>query len=601
MEGIAGRARLALRACRPARTTMFYSDKKYAGLLVPVFALRHPEDFGIGDTRAVCDALDFCAEQDLAVLQILPVHETLGDYSPYNPISSRALSPAYLTLTPEQVPGLQPEMVESAAPAAWRQRLREGVVKHNSVHALKLQILLVAFQQFETSEAMNSVLRREYADFKEKAADWLPAYTLFRLLAREYEGNPNWSEWRPEHQTLAGAEAWLANHTERERLLQLREGFAFIQWVAWRQWREVKAHADRRGVWLMGEMSYGVGRCSADVWGLPELFDLDWHVGTRPITYFDTNKDSERWGQNWGFPPYRWENHRSTGFRWLRGRLAAERQFFHICRLDHLRGYFRAYMFPWAGGARHVEFSALTEEEARQKTGGRLPRFVPGPDDDHVSVRLNDLQGREIIGILQEAAGDMYLIAEIMGAMPDYMRTVLDDLRVANLTFPQLERKPDRSLYPVESFRFLSLATYANHDHASLAGYYLHLCEAAKQDPQSTAAIDLRELLKFAEWGRPAPDTLNDELLAALVRKLFETPCQLAVLMSSDLFGTTQRFNLPGSYGAETWCERLEMPLAGFVRHPVYGARLATARRLIAATGRAPDASQPAAALRATG
>jgi 4-alpha-glucanotransferase len=566
----------------------FRPGRKYAGLLVPAFALRHERDFGIGDTLALREAIDFCADQRFAVLQILPVYETVGDHSPYNAISSTALSPALLALTEEDVPGLTAQDIESAAPESWLARLRVGGVSYNSVNPLKLQILLGAHRGFSERVPADDPLAREFADFRESRKSWLEPYTLFRLLIREYEGNPNWTDWRPEHQSFAEASTWLERHPERERLLRIREGFAFIQWVAHRQWQKVRAHAEERGVMLMGEMSFGVGRCSADVWNHPELFDLDWNVGTRPITYFDTNKDSERWGQNWGLPAYRWENHRSTGFAWLRNRVASARQYFHVCRLDHLRGYFRAYMFPWPGGARHAEFSKLTEEAAKQLTGGRLPRFVPGSDEDPVSAKINDLQGRSLIATIQEAAGDMYLFAEIMGEMPGYMRAALDDLRLANLTFPQLERGPDRSLHPKDSFRVLSLATYANHDHAPLAAFYLHLRENARQDPQGDAAKDLENLLAFVGWSQPPPDTLTDDLLAALVRTLFETPCQLAVLMSSDLLGIAQRFNLPGSYGAGTWSERLELPLPVYATHAGYAGRIATVRALIAATGRAP-------------
>src|SRR5690606_11647009 len=147
-----------------------------------------------------------------------------------------------------------------------------------------------------------------------------------------------------------------------------------------------------------------------------------------------------RWGQNWGLPAYRWENHRSNDFAWLRGRIAWEKEFFHACRIDHLRGYFRAYMFPWRGGAPHVGFSALTEQQAAERTGGLLPRFVPGPDEDPVAASMNELQGREIIGQLIDAAGEMDLVAEIMGDMPEYMSKTLEDLQLANLSFPQLLR-----------------------------------------------------------------------------------------------------------------------------------------------------------------
>ena len=559
------------------------AKKKSAGLLVPAFALRHPRDFGIGDTLAVREGIDFCAANHLAVFQILPIHECVGDHSPYNAISARALSPGLLALNEQEVPGLSASMIQNAAPEPWLEQLRSGNVKYNSVQPLKLQILLEAHRAFRGA---GSALALEFETFRQQQDSWLPFYTLFRLLIREYEGNPNWSEWRPEHQSVKNALAWLSRHPDRDHLEELREGYAFVQWVAFRQWKAVKKYAEEKGVLLMGEMSFGVSRCSVDAWSHPDLFDLEWNMGSQPLRYFDTNKDSERWGQNWGLPCYRWENHRSSGFAWLRERVQGESRFFHICRLDHLRGYFRAYMFPWPGGARHAEFAKLTEEEARQRTGGRLPRFVPGPDDDPVSVQRNDLQGREIIGVIREAAGSMDLIAEIMGLIPDYMRKALDDLAMPNLTFPQLEKNGSGSPLPMSSFRPLSLVTYANHDHAPLAAFYFHLLEKAREQPDGAAAGDLKNLLKFAEWNLPPPSELTDELLAALVEKLFETPCELAVLMSSDLLGIPQRFNLPGSYGAETWSERLELPLVECGTHPVYGPRIATVRRLISETHR---------------
>jgi 4-alpha-glucanotransferase len=567
--------------------------KRIAGLLVPVFALRHAKDFGVGDTVAMKEAIDFCVQQGFSLLQFLPVHETVGDHSPYNAVSARALSPAFLALTPDDVPGLSAEMIRTAAPESWLEKLREGTVRHNSVLPLKIHILLAAHHAFQAGEATQQELG-EFEQFKRDNESWLPAYSLFRILIREYEGNPNWTEWRPEHQSLNGANAWLARHPDRQRLVHARDGFEFIQWVAWRQWKGVRAYAEQRGVALMGEMSFGVGRCSVDVWAHPELFDLDWNVGSAPLGTQDANKDSERWGQNWGLPAYRWENHRSTGFAWLRGRIASEKQFFHACRVDHLRGYFRAFMFPWPGGARHTEFAKYTEEEVKLRTGGRMPRYVPGPDSDAASAKMNELQGREIISVIKDAAGDMHLVAEILGEPADYMRRTLNDLSLANLTFPHFDRRADRSLPPPESIRKLSLVAYANHDQAPLASQYLAMMARARKDPAGNAAIDLKNLLEFVGWRKPAPEALTDELLEALLKTLFSTPCHLAVVLSSDLLGTSQRFNLPGSYGADTWCERLEFPLAEYLKHPVYAKRIETVSRLITESGRGLRKDEPA-------
>jgi 4-alpha-glucanotransferase len=560
-------------------------ELRRAGLLVPVFAMRHRDDFGVGDTRAVREAIDFCAENGFSVLQMLPIHETFGDHSPYNPISSRALSPAYIYLDPEEVPGLSAEDLERAAPEAWLAHLRTGRVRHGSVHPLKAQILRLAWHRFRT--AGDAGLLEEFEEFARSEAGWLEGYTLFRLLIREYEGNGEWLDWRPEHQDFQSANEWFLQHPEQSTLAEVRRGFAFAQWVAQRQWAAVREHADRRGVLLMGEMSFGVGRGSADVWANPELFDLKWSLGTRPLAHFDTSKDAERWGQNWGLPAYRWENHRSSGFEWLRARVAGERRFFHLCRLDHLRGYFRVYMFPWPGGPRHSEFSNLTDEEAALRTGGKLPRFVPGPDEDPLMARMNELQGREIISVIREAAGPMELVAELMGEMPEYMKCALSELPLANLTFPQLEKTGGHA------FRELSLVTYANHDNAPLATIFLHLQRAAANDPASAEAAELSWWLDFAGWKGPPPDDLDDELLAALQSALFNTPCRLAILMCSDLFGLPLRFNLPGSYGLETWCERLDHPFSDYSGHGVFGPRLAAVREMILSSGRGSCRNSP--------
>ncbi|MES2307552.1 MAG: 4-alpha-glucanotransferase, partial [Verrucomicrobiota bacterium] len=101
----------------PPSFDLFKKEKKnLAGLLLPVFAMRRENDFGIGDTQAVREAIDFCQAHDFGVLQMLPIHECVGDYSPYNAISSQALSPALITLSETEVPGLTKEALNEAAP-----------------------------------------------------------------------------------------------------------------------------------------------------------------------------------------------------------------------------------------------------------------------------------------------------------------------------------------------------------------------------------------------------------------------------------------------------------------------------------------------------
>src|SRR5213596_4106953 len=75
-------------------------DKKIAGILVPLFALRGENDLGIGDLGALREFIDWAAEIGFELVQLLPINETGTDNSPYNAISAMAIEPTTLHLAP---------------------------------------------------------------------------------------------------------------------------------------------------------------------------------------------------------------------------------------------------------------------------------------------------------------------------------------------------------------------------------------------------------------------------------------------------------------------------------------------------------------------
>src|SRR4029079_1643019 len=75
-------------------------EKKIAGVLVPLFALRGESDLGIGDLGALREFIDWVAEIGFTLVQLLPINETGADNSPYNAISAMAIEPTTLHLTP---------------------------------------------------------------------------------------------------------------------------------------------------------------------------------------------------------------------------------------------------------------------------------------------------------------------------------------------------------------------------------------------------------------------------------------------------------------------------------------------------------------------
>src|SRR5947207_10090995 len=75
-------------------------EKKIAGILAPLFALRTEDDLGIGDLKALKEFIDWVTEIGFTLIQLLPINEMGGDHSPYNAISAVALEPTTLHLVP---------------------------------------------------------------------------------------------------------------------------------------------------------------------------------------------------------------------------------------------------------------------------------------------------------------------------------------------------------------------------------------------------------------------------------------------------------------------------------------------------------------------
>ena len=97
--------------------------------------------------------------------------------------------------------------------------------------------------------------------------------------------------------------------------------FCYVQWIAQQQWRDIKAHAEQRGVALMGDIPFGVSYYSSDVFSRTDEFLLDWFGGAPPEPHFKDDPFTQKWGQNWGIPLYRWSAMRANNFQWWRERV----------------------------------------------------------------------------------------------------------------------------------------------------------------------------------------------------------------------------------------------------------------------------------------
>ena len=127
-------------------------EKQLAGLLTPLFALRGQNDWGIGDVGALREMVDWAAAHQFKVLQLLPINETGNDNSPYNAISSVALEPTTIEITPEALPDLSEEEHRRDPRAGLDLKaLRSGPVAYPKVKALKWKLLGKAFENFSAN------------------------------------------------------------------------------------------------------------------------------------------------------------------------------------------------------------------------------------------------------------------------------------------------------------------------------------------------------------------------------------------------------------------------------------------------------------------
>src|SRR5712692_9522427 len=120
-------------------------EKRIAGILVPLFALRRKDDIGIGDTGALREFIDWTAGIGFKLVQLLPINEIGADNSPYNAVSALAIEPTTLQLGPNSPQDLTREDFDAALAEVDLGRLRRGGVKYRHVKKWKRRLLEKAF------------------------------------------------------------------------------------------------------------------------------------------------------------------------------------------------------------------------------------------------------------------------------------------------------------------------------------------------------------------------------------------------------------------------------------------------------------------------
>lgn len=528
---------------------------------MPLFALRREDDLGIGDLGALREFIDWIAEIGFTLVQLLPINETGADNSPYNAISAMAIEPTTLHLAPGSPEDLTRNDFEESLSEIDLASLRRARVKYRQVKELKQGLLEKAFANF--SARADEERRSEFKRFCEEQSSWLHDYALFRVLIEENSSSAAWDYWPSQHQGTESARNWIRDRPHGKQATLTRRGnfFCYVQWIAHQQWRNIKAHAEQRGVALMGDIPFGVSYYSADVFARRDEFMLDWSGGAPPEPHFKDDAFTQKWGQNWGIPLYRWSAMRANNFQWWRERVRATRRIFHLFRIDHVQGFYRVYAFPWRP-QRNKEFLPLNQQQMLERTGGHTPHFIPRDDDTWENREANKREGEEYLRVVMEEAGAARVAGEDLGVVPDYVRPSLQSLGIAGFKIPQWETR-DGMIIPGELYDRLSVATYATHDHQPIRA----LWDEALEDPNAEKGQQARATLeKIALFSRRDSSIkqldYEKNFYPEIVEALFSCNSWIAVVMITDLLARSYRFNVPGTRANLNWTRRIQRSIA---------------------------------------
>ena len=310
-------------------------DERFAGTLVPVFSLRTKRSFGVGDFGDLKAMIDFVAQTNQRVLQVLPINDsttthTWTDSYPYSCISIFALHPQYVDLN--ALPLLKKEEDRMAFEALRQELNALSQIDYERVNNAKTAYLKLLFEQ-EGKEMMKG---EGFKKFFEEESYWLVPYAQYCYL-RDLYGTADFTQW-PDHNTWDEAERKALSTPTTKAYKEVAFHY-FVQYLLYTQMRHAHEHACAKGVILKGDIPIGVNRHGCDVWTEPHYFNLDGQAGAPP-------DDFSVKGQNWGFPTYNWDEMLRDGCAWWVRRFQNMAKFFDAYRIDHVLGFFRIWEIP---------------------------------------------------------------------------------------------------------------------------------------------------------------------------------------------------------------------------------------------------------------
>ena len=259
---------------------------KEKGILLPIFSL--PSKYGIGDFgNEAYEFIDILSENGMKYWEVLPTNACRR--LPYSPMSYYALNEDYISLD---------KLIE------------DGLIKNA-----------------ETRPKSDRVI---YDDFKEKY--YIEAFINFRKTKayKEFIANKEIVKY--------------SEYMHKRYKKNNKEYYGFLQFMLYKQWMELKAYANSKGIEIIGDMPFYPDFNSVDTMYHSDCFEMKhgkftYEAGTPP-DYF--NED----GQKWGSPVFNVEGMKKNNYKYLVGIFKYYLKIFDKVRVDYFRGYDSFFKIP---------------------------------------------------------------------------------------------------------------------------------------------------------------------------------------------------------------------------------------------------------------
>ena len=459
-----------------------------------------PGPFGIGDLgEEAYRFANFLVASGQSLWQILPLGPTGYGDSPYACFS--AFAGNTLLISPQRLvkEGLlvKDDLTDTTA-------FPEDRVDFERVHDCKDRLLRKAFERF--NQATGAELHQAFADFCRRHSAWLDDYALFGALKDAHDGKA-WNEWdaplaRRDEIALARA---------REALREEVEAQKFYQFVFFKQWFDLKAYCNQRGIRVIGDIPIFVAQDSADVWTNPEQFRLN--ESGRPLVVAGVPPDYfSATGQLWGNPLYNWDRMLPDGFKWWIERVHATLQMVDILRIDHFRGFAACWEIP--GGDKTAERG----------------RWVPAP-------------GRELFVAIRNALGELPIIAEDLGVITPDVVALRDEFGFPGMRILQFAFSSNTKNIDLPHNYHHNVVVYTGtHDNDTTVGWFSSVAGESSTRDAAQIECERRFCMKYL-------NTDGQEINWEFIRTVLASVANRAIVPLQDILGlgTEARMNLPNT------------------------------------------------------